>query len=116
LRVCEHVLEGKQHPCAKNRIWKRKSALYAATKYIIRHYTDLTVYLDHPDLFAENNATERGLRQEKTIEDAAKFRFSEQGRVALDIIRSLIATCRAAEIDFNKYRNYSAPDGANFLV
>ena len=40
---------------------------------------------------------------EKVIEDAAKFRNAEEGRIALDVVRSIIATCRAAEVNLEWY-------------
>ncbi|MDQ3230469.1 MAG: transposase [Pseudobdellovibrionaceae bacterium] len=98
--VCEHVVGGKKHHFAKNKIWKSKTHLYKAAKYVLDHFNELTVYLDYPYLFAENNAIERSLRIEKAIQDAAKFRNAEEGRIALDVIRSVISTCRAAEVDF----------------
>jgi hypothetical protein len=103
LDVCEHVVKGKQHRFAKNKTWKPKSILFTAAQYIITHYKSLTVYLDHPMLFAENNGIERGLRPEKMIEDTAKFRSAEEGRIALDVIRTFISTSRAAEVEFEAW-------------
>jgi hypothetical protein len=104
--VCESVVAEKKHKYAKNKIWKSDSKLYAACKYIITHYKKLTLYLSFPDLFAENNCIERNLRPDKMIQDAAKFRASESGRVALDIIRTIIACCRSAEINFEDFTKF----------
>jgi hypothetical protein len=102
-KVCETIVEGEMHQYAGNKIWKKGSGLYGGCQYIITHYKKLVYYIDHPELFSENICIERNLRPEKMIEDAAKFRFSESGRVALDITRTMIATCRSAEVDFKNF-------------
>jgi hypothetical protein len=104
--VCEHVVSGKIHPIAENKPWHKNTALFNACQYILKHYKALTVYLDNPYLKAENNHTERSLRVEKKIQDSSKFRQSEEGRVAFDVIRSVMACCQAAEVDFAAYMKY----------
>ena len=101
--VCQQVIEGKKHPGAKNKIWKSSNDLYKACKYVLNHFDALTVYTTNPELFSENNCMERNLRMEKIIEDSSKFRSSLEGRAALDILRTIIATCSAAEIPFEVY-------------
>lgn len=76
--------------------WTKATPLGAAARYIIKHYGRLTAYLDDPRLEATNNLRERLLRTEKLIEKSSMFRQSIEGRVVLDILRTIVQTAVAA--------------------
>ena len=40
----------------------KRSQMYKALNYVIRHYEELTAYLDIPEMHLDNNATEREIR------------------------------------------------------
>jgi hypothetical protein len=101
--VAQAVLDGERHPWADNQIWKKDDKLYEACAYLIRHYDELTFYLGHAQACADNNLSEQGLRGEKLIESAAYFRKSENGRTALDIHRTLLASCNAGNLSYAVY-------------
>jgi hypothetical protein len=84
-------------------VWPPGSELYIACRYVIKHFSELTVYLDHPQLQYTNNASERGLRVEKCMLSSSKFRKTRDGRAFLDILRTINATCTAAKIEIEKY-------------
>ena len=109
--VAQAVIAGERHPWADNHAWKKDDKLYEACAYLIRHYDELTFYLNHAHICADNNLSEQGLRGEKLIEGAAYFRKSENGRTALDIHRSLLACCNACNFPYNTYlENVSEAD------
>lgn len=60
-------------------------------------------YLDDPRLPSTNNLSERVLRWDKIMEDASKFRMTEAGRVHVDILRTIVHTCSAADVDLKDY-------------
>jgi hypothetical protein len=84
-------------------IWPPDSELHVAARYVIKHFAELTLYLDHPELEYTNNAIERALRIEKLMILSSKFRKTKRGRVVLDILRTINATCTAAHVDLTGY-------------
>ena len=84
-------------------VWPPGHELHVAAQYIINHFAELTLYLDHPELAYTNNAIERALRIEKLMILASKFRKTKRGRVVLDIHRTINATCTAANVDVTGY-------------
>lgn len=76
--------------------WTKATPLGAAARYILKHYERLTAYLRDPRLQATNNLRERLLRTEKLIEKSSMFRKSIEGRVVLDIVRTILQTAVAA--------------------
>lgn len=86
--------------------WPPSTELYRASNYIINNFKELTLYLDHPQLNYTNNGLERALRIEKCLLNSSKFTKTKGGRVVLDILRTINATCTAAGIDFEIYITY----------
>jgi hypothetical protein len=76
--------------------WTKATPLGSAARYILKHYERLTAYLSNPRLRATNNLQERLLRTEKLIEKSSMFRQSVEGRVVLDILRTILQTAVAA--------------------
>ena len=87
-------------------IWPPGTELHKAANYVINHFNELTLYLDHPELAFTNNAQERALRIEKCMLSSSKFRKTKRGRVVLDILRTINATCTAANVDFTDYLRF----------
>lgn len=83
--------------------WPPKTKLYEAANYILDNYPALTRYLEDPRLEFTNNARERGLRAEVYMLVSSKFRKTRRGRAALDVLRTINATCTAAEIALADY-------------
>ena len=88
-------------------VWPPGTELNIAANYVINHFEELTLYLDHPELAYTNNAQERALRIEKCMLASSKFRKTKRGRVALDILRTLNATCTAANVDLTDYLRFA---------
>ncbi len=80
--------------------------LHGACMYIINHFKELTRYLDNPYLAYTNNVSERALRIEKCMLSGSKFRKTRNGRAALDILRTVLATCVAAGVPIRDYLCY----------
>jgi hypothetical protein len=99
-RRCESVLRGEK---TYGSYWPKTSQLYGACLYIVKHFEILTAYLDDPRLPSTNNLSERVLRWDKIMEDASKFRMTEAGRVHVDILRTIVHTCSAAEVELKDY-------------
>jgi hypothetical protein len=83
--------------------WSKESKLGAGARYIIKHYDQLTAYLDDPRLQPTNNMQERMLRTEKLIENSSMFRRSLEGRFVLDIVRTILQTAVAARVPVHEY-------------
>jgi hypothetical protein len=102
---CEASLTGQMpdaRPFARGvtpNIWPPGSDLYKACNYLVNNFESLTVYLKNPALHYTNNAIERALRVEKCMLSSSKFRGTKRGRAVLDILRTINATCTAADID-----------------
>ena len=74
--------------------------------YIVNNFAKLTKYLSEPLLKPDNNHAERLLRYEKIMLDNSKFRVTKKGRLAYDIIRTILTTCRANGVDAREYLIY----------
>jgi len=103
LSTCRSITKGREHPLAENKQWKRGDSIFDAGAYVLRNRAALTLYLKRPELGPDNDASEQGLRGEKLIESASLFRNSENGRVALDIHRSMIASCNACGLEYRTF-------------
>lgn len=86
-----------------HRLWPKKAPLYKGCRYIVKNFAELTAYLDDARLEYSNNRSERLLRGEKILLVSSKFRWSEVGRVSLDVLRSLVMTAKAAEVSPRAY-------------
>lgn len=95
----QYIYEKEESP----EIWPKGTELNRACQYIIKHFNELTLYLEHPQLKYTNNISERALRIEKSMLDSSKFRKTKEGRAILDILRTINATCTAAQIDLKDY-------------
>jgi hypothetical protein len=87
-------------------IWPPSTELHIACRYVIKHFDELTRYLDNPHLHYTNNPMERALRIEKCMLSGSKFRKTRNGRAALDVLRTINATCTAAKLDLTTYLRY----------
>lgn len=108
---CLAAITGKRptpttHSKQEIRMWPPKTYLHDAARYIIDNYEALTFYLNEPRLPWTTNDQERGLRFEKCLEDAAKFKGNRNGRVVLDILRTMLATCTTAEVEPADYMRW----------
>lgn len=72
----------------------------------VNHFDALTLYLKYPELEYTNNGRERALRIEKCMLSSSKFRKTKRGRVTLDILRTINATCTAAGVDLVDYLRF----------
>ena len=97
---CEAVLRGET---VYGHYWPKTSELFIACQYIVKHYSELTRYLDDPRLPSNNNLSERVLRWDKIMQDASKFRMTEAGRLHVDILRTIVHTCSAAGVELKDY-------------
>jgi hypothetical protein len=79
--------------------WSKKTLLGQGARYVINNYERLTYYLTDPRISPSNNFSERMLRQENLIQNNALFRATLDGRGALDIMRTILQTAMAAEVD-----------------
>lgn len=86
--------------------WSRETELGEGARYIIRHFERLTYYLQDHRLGPTNNFSERMLRLERLIENNALFRQTLEGRFALDIVRSVLQTAIAANVNLTLYLNW----------
>ena len=84
-------------------VWPPGSKLYIGCQYIVNHFAKLTAYIDNPLIEMTNNLRERLLRGEKMLLVSSKFRKTERGRVALDIIRTVVMTATAAGVPLIQY-------------
>jgi hypothetical protein len=83
--------------------WSQATKLGTAARYIDKHYSELTAYLDDPRLEPTNNLRERMLRTEKLIEGSSMFRKSLEGRFALDVVRTVLQTAVASGVPVHEY-------------
>jgi Transposase IS66 family len=86
--------------------WPKDSKFYLACQYIVKHYDELTLYLKYPELEWTNNLSERAQRKEKLMLNSSFFRKSREGRVALDILKTVMATAQAAQINLEDYLQF----------
>lgn len=97
---CEAVVRGET---VYGYFWPKTSELYIACQYIIKHYGELTRYIEDPRLPSNNNLSERVLRWDKIMQDSSKFRMTEAGRLHIDILRTIVHTCSAADVELKDY-------------
>ena len=83
--------------------WSNATKLGLGARYIVRHYSKLTAYLENPIISISNDFSERMLRMENLIEANALFRNCLEGRFALDINRSCLQTAIAARAPLQDY-------------
>jgi len=83
--------------------WSKETPLGAGARYILKHFEKLTAYLRNPRLEWTNNLRERLLRTEKLIEKSSMFRRTIEGRVVLDILRTILQTAVAAGVPAQEY-------------
>ncbi len=86
--------------------WPPGSNPYLAAQYVINHFDELTLRLSYPRLDPTNNGRERALRTGKCMLNSSKFRKTKRGRVTLDILRTINATCTAAGVDITDYLRF----------
>lgn len=100
LKRCQSVIAGER---VYGEFWPKSSKIYESCEYIINHYEKLTAFIFDPRLPSNNNLSERVLRWDKIMQDASKFRKTEAGRVQVDILRTIVHTCSAAEVELKDY-------------
>jgi len=100
LKRCVSVVKGE---AVYGSYWPKTSKIYDACAYIKHNYEELTRYLDDPRLPSTNNLSERVLRWDKIMQDSSKFRMTENGRLNIDILRTIVHTCSAAQVDLKAY-------------
>jgi hypothetical protein len=83
--------------------WSRETPLGKAARYVVRHFDKLTYYLRDARVSPWNNFSERMLRLEKLIARNSLFRQTLAGRFALDVMRTVLQTAIAAEVDLAAY-------------
>lgn len=83
--------------------WSRETPLGKAARYVIRHFAKLTYYLGDARVSPWNNFSERMLRLEKLIARNSLFRQTLAGRFCLDVMRTVLQTGIAAEVDLAAY-------------
>lgn len=81
----------------------KTTPLAQAANYILKNYDKLTYYLTDARVSSNNNFSERMLRPEKLIQRNSMFRQTLKGRFSLDIMRTMIQTCLAAEVIPSEY-------------
>lgn len=86
--------------------WPKDSGFLKACQYIINHFDELTLYLTHPELDWTNNLSERAQRKEKLMLNSSFFRKSREGRVTLDILKTILATAQVAKVNLQDYLQY----------
>ena len=104
-RVAKLTVEGKKGR-PNSFIWPKGSELHKACAYIVDHYEELTRFIHDPHFPATNNLSERVLRPDKLLLVSAKFRKSEEGRVVIDILRTIVTTANAAEVNVKEYLDW----------
>jgi hypothetical protein len=113
LRRSESVMRGETK---YGNFWPKTSEIYGACEYVVKHYKKLTAYLDDPRLPSNNNLSERVLRWDKIMQDSSKFRLTEQGRLHVDILRTIVHTCSAAEVELRDYLLFVFKNGQEIEV
>jgi hypothetical protein len=83
--------------------WSRQTPLGEGARYVLRHFDKLTYYLGDARVSPWNNFSERMLRLEKLIARNSLFRQSLEGRFSLDVMRTVLQTAIAAEVDLTAY-------------
>ena len=79
------------------------SSLEKAIEYTDNHWTGLTRFVDHPEVWLDNNATERALRSPILGRRNHYGSKSKRGMKAAAIFYSLIETCRLIGVNPRDY-------------
>jgi hypothetical protein len=101
LKVCKQIITND--PNSQFNYWPPGSEIYKACSYIVENFDALTEFIRDPRLPATNNIMERVLRPEALYKSSSKQTKTEVGRVVLDILRTIVTTSIAANIDVKKY-------------
>lgn len=80
-----------------------KQPMHAALQYLDNQWPRLLVFLDHAEVAAHNNATERDLRRPVKGRDNYLFAGSPRGADAAAIYYTLVGTCLLQGIDPKRY-------------
>lgn len=83
------------------------SPLGKAAHYVIKYFSELTRYLGNPFMMPDSGLVERYIRPLRVEENGNHGLETERGRMVRDVIRSLLATCRAIEVDFYAYLQWA---------
>ena len=67
--------------------------------YILKNWTALTRYCEHPDLSIDNNHTERSLRGWAVGRNNWTFFGSDRGGKTAAVLRSFVASCELVKVD-----------------
>lgn len=76
-----------------------KSEAGHAVNYILKNWTALTRYCDHPDLSIDNNHTERSLRGWAVGRNNWTFFGSDRGGKTAAVLKSFVASCELVKVD-----------------
>lgn len=101
LKISKMVIT--QDPKSPFNTWQPNSEIYNACAYIVNNYDKITKFIHDPRLPSTNNLMERVLRPEALYKSSSKQTKTEEGRVVLDILRTILVTAMAAKIDVKKY-------------
>ena len=77
--------------------------LSKALNYVIKRRTELTVYLNDPQVPMDTNHLERALRVIPMVRKNWMFCWTEIGAEQVGIIQSLLVTCKLHEVNFYDY-------------
>ena len=81
----------------------RGSSLERAIRYMVNHWRRLTKFVDHPEVWLDNNATERALRA-PTLGRKNRYRSkSKHGMKAAAVLYSLVETCQLISVNLRVY-------------
>jgi len=76
-----------------------KSEAGQAVNYILKNWSALTRYCDHPDLAIDNNHTERSLRGWAVGRNNWTFFGSDRGGKTAAVLKSFVASCELVKVD-----------------
>jgi transposase len=76
-----------------------KSEAGQAANYILKNWTALTRYCEHPDLSIDNNHTERSLRGWAVGRNNGTFFGSDRGGKTAAVLKSFVASCELVKVD-----------------
>lgn len=86
--------------------YDQNSQMHKALGYIIRHYEELTAYLDIPEMPLDNNDTEREIRQLVMGKKAYLFCQDEDSCERAAMMYSFFGACRVKGKDEKRWLNY----------
>ena len=75
-----------------------KSEAGQAVNYLLKNWTALTRYCEHPDLSIDNNHTERSLRGWAVGRNNWTFFGSDRGGKTAAVLRSFVASCELVKV------------------